>query len=386
LRKARKPMVESIMIKKEQKIAFVSDSHLRVSQYGYAYRGGDFLNALIDALNSAAALGIEIVLHGGDLIDQKQPPSDVIEQLLKIEAVLLKNNQRMYVISGNHEKAGVAWSVVLARAMKLYNPDIVPRMQCIDNTTIVLDSGLSIFGLASCSVEELKTHLQVTDLKADVLLWHGMVKEFCGFDAGGSVSITDFYNGPFDNVLLGDIHVHQFYDIPGRGVIGYPGSTELCASNEDPNKKFAILTFSPDAPVRVQSVPIKTRTAVSLLIQTEEELQAAIGLLTDYTNKEDMILVFVKAHAQLENVYARLHAACKGKATLRVTMHTDSVISNSTVEVTQELPPLESFLSQCISGGFPQLNKVAVSLINNKGNVKDTLIAYVEQRKLELTC
>ena len=374
------------MLTKTETIAFTADWQLRRTQYGFAWRGRDFLNAALEVIRDAAKQGVKYLFHGGDMLDLKQQPSELMDQLLEVENELRKHDMYMPVISGNHERDKPTWTEVLGRWLKCYAPDIEPRMQCMDDRTITLPSGLTVYGYPSCSPGELREMIKKRKDPADILVWHGAVKEFFGFGGDDVIAIQDFLGGQFSNVLLGDIHVQKFLGLPGGGVIGYPGSTELCSSSENPEKFYTLLRFQPGQPVQLAHMRIPTRRVILASVGNEETLQQVLSRdIAPF--KDEPAIIFLNYNPAIQNVYSRIQMVSHPKSIIRPSPVDVEFDGNIRVEVKEsELPPVEHFLPAFISPELTSLHSLAVSLITRKGeDARAEITGYVERRKQELT-
>lgn len=327
------------------KIAHIADCHLRASQYGRKSRSDDFLQGLVNAIQEAYKAGAEMILCAGDLLDTRNPGTKVcLAQLDTVHALLQKLRLPMLVISGNHDNCIPSWHsrfttlpdcILSAVPSGYYTMDVGEHIRhrfsgiiCADNAHIsvmktiqhdddprviqaeVSPDHLRILGLPymeATALRERLTELELSPDKPDIIMWHGEVKEFCGYPRENAIEIKDFESTGAALIALGDQHIHSLKQ--GKNcMLAYPGSTELCSSSEDTNKALYLYTMqlsTEERPkvVSIESIPFATRKVQKFELNTEEDLETAEKLI------EKGSLVFVKYKRTLKNVNARLKAA-----------------------------------------------------------------------------
>lgn len=327
------------------KIAHIADCHLRASQYGRKSRSDDFLRGLTNAIQEAYKAGAEMILCAGDLLDTRNPGTKVcLAQLDIVNDLLKKLHLPMLVISGNHDNCIPAWHsrftvlhecIVAGVPEGHYSIDVGENVRhrfsgiiCADNAhfsvtkTIQLDDdpkvirlevspdNLRILGLPymeATALRERLAELESLHDKPDIIMWHGEVKEFCGYPRENAIEIKDFDSTGAALIALGDQHIHAAKQ--GKNcILTYPGSTELCSSSEDTNKALYLYTILLSDEARpevvcVDSIPFATRKVQKFELNTEDDLESAEKAI------EKGSLVFVKYKRTLKNVNARLKAA-----------------------------------------------------------------------------
>lgn len=298
----------------------VADTHLRDSQYGRLSRGEDFLKALLSAIEVTQQRGLKLMLHGGDFFNATAPAPEVVAQLLTVNEALHKAGITMLVVSGNHERTAAAsdnnWLDVMQRLV-LQTQGKNWNIICIDHQVWKCPTtGLTVCGYPSCGTDELRQFLTAdSGPRADVLLWHGMVREFCEFPVLDAITVQDFANCTrFKSVLLGDIHVHKYFALRDNGIIGYPGSTEICAVNEEIEKGIGLIYWDRKETFRVAKLPIKTRPVLPLRVADEVNLAEALDQIAKTRDQAPMI--FLRYNPTLTGAMSRVFSA----------MHPDSIV------------------------------------------------------------
>ena len=253
------------------KLFHISDSHLRDLQYSRKARSVDFLHGFLAAIDKAAELQVDYVVHTGDIFNSKRPSSNMFDQLREINRRLISHGLQMITISGNHDKTKPAWF------KQVDNTDSTVGIKCIDNSEFTIHSPdntlqLTFKNPAATTAEQLRVWFASEDSTCDVVLWHGMVKEFCGFPVDGTFELAEFPVNKYRAIMLGDIHVTQTELLADGTPVSYPGSTELCELGE-PFEKFGLLyEFGQSRFPIITAVPFETRPVFRLSVTKEEQL------------------------------------------------------------------------------------------------------------------
>lgn len=305
------------------KLGFIADSHLRTSQYGSAQRGHDFLNAVLSAIHVAHAEGITTILHGGDLLDTAKIDGPVFAQLRHIDDLLKELGMRMLAITGNHDMSHDVWHNQL-------NPESCFKLQedgswdvigsglfCIDYKLVNVGE-LKVLGLPFMLPSKLRDTLEIfpqlhPGKTVDILMWHGVVKEFLGFSGDDAIRAEDFSQHSYiTNVMLGDIHARKFYALRGntggKGIIGYPGSTEMCKSDEETQKSITVLSALAPGSLEVSALPITTRPFWRRHIASETAMQSLLAELQAFKGAFGPVVCAVVT-AEIEQFSSRVRAA-----------------------------------------------------------------------------
>lgn len=358
-------------------LAHVADTHLRTSQYGFSYRGEDFKQGLIHAIDEARNCGVSEIFHGGDMIDQRSPASDVIDQLVDVHVYLEDRNMWMYAVTGNHERAEPTWVGLLEKVARRFGGEL--RIKCIDHQRVTLRDGrTTVFGLPSMSAVEMRDYLINGKDTADFLLWHGAVKEFADFPTMDAVAISEFAACTrFQSVLLGDIHVTKYFALRDTGTIGYPGSTELCKGNEDPVKQIGII-YSDGCSHRVVTRPIPTRPVLLLRIMSEPDLDAAIIKLA--ATREQMPMVFASYNPTIPAVVSRMFAAMHHRSIFRAAAASITVAEAAPAPAQNEdKKRVEDFLPLYVAPSDVELYKLSQELIHAEAGAAALIQNFVDR-------
>ena len=147
-------------------------------------------------------------------------------------------------------------------------------------------------------------------IKFDIYMWHGEIREFCGYPKEDAICIDDFPQGMASVIAMGDQHIHKYIRRNSDNmVIAYPGSTEMCSESEDDEKKLFIYEFevsdSGNQLVDIRSVPIDTQGVLRRTIRTEEELEKTIQDIKDNPD----VLAYIRYDRTLHDAVPRLRDA-----------------------------------------------------------------------------
>jgi DNA repair exonuclease SbcCD nuclease subunit len=359
--------------------AHIADTHLRSFQHGRSYRGKDFFNSFKNVIEQVAKLGIKTIIHGGDLLDIRNPSSEVINQLCQLNALALKHNIDIYVVTGNHDKCEPSWVTVLSNILLSANQSTA--IWSLDYTPVTLSGGTKIYGLPYLNSADLKDAL-ATAPAADFLVWHGAVKEFCNFPSQDAVNIDLFAEtGKYKNVLLGDIHISKYlpFGANQQGVIGYPGSLELCEAGEAQEKFFSVITYD-GVTTKVDKHPVKTRKLIKFKIVTQEDLDNLIQNEI-VPSKREMPMLIGKYNPKVQDCLPRIQAAMHTDSILRATPLLDLRPDRNETELVDEAKPLSGFLSSYIPvEAQPELHTLAVQLLDPSAKASVLITEYIDKQ------
>lgn len=297
------------------KIAVSADWHLRDRQYHSAARGKDFGSAAMRAVKAVIKEGITTMAVIGDIFDHSAPSPAVIEQLQKIDDVARDNGLRILATTGNHDMRKPTWLSTLYRR-RFVDPEqtgIIP----FDNMTAEID-GVRIAGLPYVNASRFRAMKKSGDLpEADILLFHSLVPDFLGLPVGkNDLVLDDLPTERYKAILLGDVHVQDYRRVDNC-LVGYPGSTEMCKDNENPEKSVPVLSIDleSDKPVKMEKrLPIKTRAFVSGKIWTSDDLDAKVEEIKAVRDQRPVIAI--DYDRDVPEVLSRIWGAADGKALL----------------------------------------------------------------------
>lgn len=360
-------------------ILHISDSHLRPSHLGSLSRGPDFTRALRWCIKYAIDNKLSAVCHSGDLLNDNHPNSQTMADLFSIHQLAREGKMPIYTVTGNHDMAKPSWVEVIQDTFG----DSEYGFICADNKRFTIPgTTTTVFGLPFLSREELVKAMDAAE-PADILIWHGMVKEFVDFPVEGCVSIDDFIVGKWRAVLLGDVHVAG-YTHHHNVLIGYPGSTELCARNEALQKYAFSIAISETEVSEPRMVPIPTRPVRCFRINMEEDLARIISELAK--EKFDRPpLIFIAYNAAVPGVIARIKNAVTADAIVRYEALQEGTLDLAASSATPMVAAgveLQELVGSFLSDG--PLKDLATQLVSAEVNPKELIQNFVGMRLKEM--
>lgn len=324
------------------KIAHIADSHLRQRQYGSYDRGYDFLKGLLSAIDKAHEKECKYILHSGDLLDSINPGAPVcIDQLNTIQDLLQKYRMSMFVISGNHDNVVPNWC---SRFNKYYSVENGGILTCNYKKIIMEDNGVqvSVYGIPFTDIDSLKKAISEAP-EADILMWHGIVKEFVWYPIDNAISLEDFDIDKWKLLALGDQHEHVIKKSKsGKITATYPGSTELCSASEDIKKRMFVYDFNNNGTFTMESVPFETRKVQKFVVTTAEDLQKAIKSF------DPGALIFITYQSDIPGALSSIQRAVTEDTIIRALAMPNSDIAVTKDLVTSGIKTIGEFLHENI--------------------------------------
>lgn len=286
-------------------ILHTADIHLRDSQFGRLDRGRDFSKALFQLVDIAKANKCDYILAAGDILHTKRPSSQNISDLMEMNRRLLDKGVKMLCIAGNHDECDPNWMALLEQEMIKSAgvsaiEDITGKMVSMLNPNATSGSGtLTIYGAPYPDMHPDDFREQAPHWpKADILLYHGGVKEFAFYPMGDkTLSIEDLPYANYQVIALGDIHTCKYMNRNGT-LIGYPGPIEYCSANEAPTKSCTILRFEEKTGQLLKFseqrdiVPIHTRHVIQCEVNTESDMNTLLEEIRACRDKNPIVRVW----------------------------------------------------------------------------------------------
>lgn len=317
------------------KIAHIADVHLRAAQYGSLLRGEAFYTGVCNACAAAKEHGADIIVCAGDLLDSNNPgPRVVVDYVRGLHEELERLDIPMLVTVGNHDNCNPSW---LTPYLWDGTEPIRPGINFVTGDGGPFSNGLYYIDLGR--KDTFVFPLQVFDFMSPyamraaiaeapdstpIAVWHGEIREFCGYPKEEAICFDDFPIGKFKLLLMGDQHIHEMRVRDADNfTIAYPGSTEMCSEAEEERKQLFIHTITHDSatedvifnPEDTISVRFNTQPVLRCTVQTEEELQETEQEL----KKQSEVLAYVRYNRYIPDVVSRLHAAVSKSSCLRLT-------------------------------------------------------------------
>jgi exonuclease SbcD len=240
------------------RILFLADTHIGLDwpvkpRIRRRRRGDDLYNNYLLALKPALKKQVDLVIHGGDLLNRSRLPQYIINRAFEPLLKIADQNIPVYVVPGNHEKSAFRLSLFEKHpSVFLFDhPRIFPF---IKNGSKIYLCGLPFIrgNIRSQFPKLIATLFNQIDSQKPVLLclhhpFDGAKvgpKNFTFFNRPDTINPKDI---PFsvDAVLSGHIHRHQvlyFKDGDRQIPVIYPGSIERTSFVEqDEDKGYSIV-------------------------------------------------------------------------------------------------------------------------------------------------
>jgi exonuclease SbcD len=270
------------------RILLVADTHLgfdlplrpRVER---RRRGHDFLANFERALEPALRGEVDLVVHGGDLLDRSRVPVALVDVALAPIIRVAEAETPVYIVPGNHERSRIPPHLWVAH----------PNIHIFDRPRTFLHSGqqgsVALVGFPftrriRASFPDLLRQAREAAPAADccLLCMHQTVEGArvgpgnYTFRLGRDIIPGREIPAGFDAVLSGHIHRRQVltHDLAGRSLAApviYPGSVERTSFAERAEEKgYAVVTVGLEpgpARVQVSFEPLPARPMVSLVLE-----------------------------------------------------------------------------------------------------------------------
>lgn len=240
------------------------------------------------------------ILAAGDLFDELKPSSAVLSRTFDI----LRDCEVLY-IQGQHEKAYPPWLSLSGNRQIKHMHQQVARV-----------GPFTVAGMDHVPVTHLEQAIGLVP-QADIIMCHQVWSEFMGTRGEGNLEEIIDRHCP-RMVLTGDFHSH-LHRIVRDTMVYSPGSFCLQEISEERDKRVFFLNDDRT----VQSVRLPTRKVYDLVINTENELNAALCEVdrlveVDPSARLDIErknVIYVKC-ADLPVAYSRFRAAIHDRAFL----------------------------------------------------------------------
>ncbi|MCD6495896.1 MAG: DNA repair exonuclease [Candidatus Aenigmarchaeota archaeon] len=213
------------------RFAHLSDTHLGFRQYGIYERETDFYRAFERVVSKIIEERPDFVIHSGDMFDSPKPPPRAIWVAHRALSRLKEKNIPVYAITGNHDmlfRRGAMPPQMLLR-------DAGVRLLS-EEEPFVVHKGIFIGGVpyfSGHSSESLKEILSMLSEKSkayrkSIVMIHQGIDRY--LPKGYELLEKDIPKG-FSYYAMGHIH-SRIKERFGKGMLVYPGSTELWSANE----------------------------------------------------------------------------------------------------------------------------------------------------------
>ncbi|NOZ58175.1 MAG: DNA repair exonuclease [Euryarchaeota archaeon] len=264
--------------------AHIADTHLGYRQYNLDEREEDFYAVFDEAVDRIIEAGCDFVVHSGDLFDEPRPHVKALVRVREALERLADAGIKFYCIAGNHDllmRRGAVPPQRLYREVEFLTP-----AKPVRNHGGVFIAGLPYFSKIHRRVLREKLEWlgrEAAGHEVSILLLHQGVRKY--FTLEYELDLQDLPES-FSYYAMGHIH-RRIVDRFGRGVLAYPGSTEVwrgdeLAEYERNGKGFFVVDTEDISPSSIEWVRLrKVRPFRRLVLSSPAEVLEAAGKLCD---------------------------------------------------------------------------------------------------------
>jgi DNA repair exonuclease SbcCD nuclease subunit len=367
------------------RILHTADWHLRDRQYGRGFRGKDFVDRANEVIDVAIERRVDCIINGGDTFHINRPSGPMMDVLFDIHLRLKKHGIPMFVVTGNHDAADPSYlNFPDYAAFRDHETPLEERtgVVCIDNQRLNF-KGMTIAGFPAAT-EAPALIAQVKEQPADIVVWHGAIKEFCPPVMDVPVGVDDLPAGPLA-WLLGDIH------LPGKkrnthgALVSYPGPIELVERGEPARKVVDLYDLRPgeafpDDPTEIQ---LDTRPVVFLTVADNEQADQALALVRETVRLSPKRgpLVFLRFHRSCRDIVGRIQEFLDptDSVFLCASFHTTFLSAVDCSEVDALRPDLVACVVETVTVDSP-LHGLCKTLVSREIAARSELAMWVDAR------
>lgn len=352
------------------------DNHLRPRTWSrHPTLVGDSYDAFNQVVRYALENRLPLILLG-DTFDKSLPDSRSVGVYMNAVEQMSRAGLQVYYICGNHDMADPPWHALHPAAVHA------------EEFTIM---GVRFYGIDFTSAAQLPERLAEIPADTDVLLTHQAWREI---QPVGHVD-GDFSMLPRGMVVLtGDYHIAKAYHSQaanGEPVVAYsPGSTNMQAINEDPNKSFMVLCLDDDGkPAVLQRPALRTRPIKTVTgIRTEAQLAAAVQAIPQWRQEMQTAglpenlqkpILHMRYDDTLQEAYVRI-VAVAGED-WHLFLEPQRVMTDTTVDVTAA--PEDAFESlitavQTLAADTPDVRDAAIAILQRSNHTEAVQQLFTE--------
>lgn len=366
------------------RLIHTADNHLCDAQYGRSDRGEDFTRAVLDIARLAEEYDVKHILSSGDIFNRKRPSSKNIDDIIKIDKRLRDSDINMHTIQGDHDFCDPSWIKTLARENGLSNiSDIGSLVQTLNSA----EEKLTVFGApAPCLPAEKFRRLSADWPEADILMYHGPVREFAAYPTTDEdLALEDLPTDKYRVIALGDLHACN-YRYVDNCLVGYPGPSEYCSANEKPDKTVTLLDFEEgNDRVSYTTLPLNTRMVIQKVVKTESDLKDLLAEAK--VNKDKNPIIHIWYDSDIPDVFVRICSVVNPRKSIVRTVPVpsdiiDTKLENGSLQATDARPQMRKpadFVSKFAKPESP-VYTLLQDLCNPEADPATLINNYIETR------
>ncbi|MCD6368908.1 MAG: exonuclease SbcCD subunit D [Thermoproteales archaeon] len=292
--------------------AHISDTHLGFRQYNLREREQDFYDAFNEAIDKIIKEKVDFVVHSGDLFESSRPSTEALLAVLKSVKKLDEKGIKIYAIPGSHDqprRKGLPphalfeqLGVTVLRSSKPF--DVFGKKVFIGGVEYTPRAFKKIL---KSKIEEIASNSK--NYSKRILVLHQAVQQYLPFDY--ELDLSDLPTN-FDYYAMGHIHKRLKTNY-GRGILAYPGSTEVWSKDEyneyrKNGKGFYIVDLSGDQPY-VHEINLENiRPHLEFKVKSSENFDKEFAKIMEKIrsirfNKKPVIHLEIKTSSSINRVF-----------------------------------------------------------------------------------
>lgn len=267
-------------------VLHTGDTHIGYQQYHSPERRRDFLRAFERVIDDAVDLGVDAVVHAGDLFQDRRPDLTDLQGVLGALRRLRAADIPFLAVVGNHEdKRDQQWLDLLA--------DLGYAERLGEQPRVV--GNLALYGLDYIppSVRgALDYEFASTDAEYTALVAHGL---FEPFDAGDwdPREILEATSIEFDAMLLGDNHTPGKRRVEGTWLT-YPGSTERASASERADRGYNLVRTDGELQISRRTIPTRRFEFVDVTLEADEGAEMVRRRVREHDLEDAVVIVTIE--------------------------------------------------------------------------------------------
>lgn len=267
-------------------VLHTGDTHIGYQQYHSPERRRDFLRAFERVIDDAVDLGVDAVVHAGDLFQDRRPDLTDLQGVLGALRRLRAADIPFLAVVGNHEdKRDQQWLDLLA--------DLGYAERLGEQPRVV--GNLALYGLDYIppSVRgDLDYEFASTDAEYTALVAHGL---FEPFDAGDwdPREILEATSIEFDAMLLGDNHTPGKRRVEGTWLT-YPGSTERASASERADRGYNLVRTDGELQISRRTIPTRRFEFVDVTLEADEGAEMVRRRVREHDLEDAVVIVTIE--------------------------------------------------------------------------------------------
>jgi DNA repair exonuclease SbcCD nuclease subunit len=373
------------------KILHTADLHLGRMNFNIRERLVDFSQAAMKIWDIAVHEKVDLVIMAGDVFDSPEPDPYSAWAFSKLCSDLQREKIQVVAVVGNHDSHKLSdVSGSKCSWIKSLFPSIISEVPgdgafCgVSRITFPgkdPSMGLRLVALDWMPSQKCRAVLNTVPPDVDVLVMHQSCSGFMPTIAVPEIELESLA-GKAKYVAMGDLHISRSMHPSEETIVAYPGSIEMCKSDEDPEKYVNIVEYdlAERLVVGVSRQRIHCRGITSITIRTPEDLVAARESLAE--TEEASGLVVFKYESEMADAVEKLSDAMRmeGKIMSSHLQSLPKIIATETFSSSKDSADME--MSEILAERFEKDSielSAAVDLWNNPDNA-DQILQQLESQ------